>query len=81
MTGTITNGSNVITNLSAIYDDISIGSAVIGQNIPTGTVVTGISATNFTITISNVATGTAIDETISFGVSNPSLDPGFQYHP
>ena len=49
----MTSGSNTIT-LDAANSDIKVGLAVIGANIPTGTVVTAISGT--TVTLSQAAT-------------------------
>lgn len=56
-TGTVTSASNTITALSSIAG-ITIGTIVTGTSIPAGTTVTAVNATNKSVTVSALATGT-----------------------
>jgi microcystin-dependent protein len=63
VTATVTNTSATLTAVSnAIINGLSVGMRVTGTGIPTGTLITALSAVNGTITISQAATsaGTAV---------------------
>lgn len=71
-TGNTTTGSNVIANVSSLTG-ISVGMAVSGTGIPTGSVVIGISTTSLTINYNATATGTAVTLTISISGTGLAL--------
>lgn len=66
-TANLTNGSNVLTNVSSAgLLNAYIGLTVTGTDIPANSYITAINATAATITISNAVTGSATAETITY---------------
>jgi hypothetical protein len=68
VTGNITSGSAVITNVIGIAN-LSVGKILSGTGIPTGSLIIAINTTAKTVTINNTATSTTATTTITYNGS------------
>jgi hypothetical protein len=68
VTGNITSGSAIITNVIGIAN-LSVGKILSGTGIPTGSLIIAINTTAKTVTINNTATSTTAGATITYSGS------------
>lgn len=68
ITGNDTNGSNVITNVSAITN-VGIGMSITGTGIPANTLITAYTATTITLSKNATSTNTGITLTLTGNVN------------
>jgi hypothetical protein len=60
--GAVTGLSNIVTGLS-FTAGLAVGQLIVGNNLPAGTYITGVSATANTVTLSNLVSGTGTSPT------------------